>query len=169
MNRQPHIKILILNWNGEKIINKCIDSINNLSYSNYSIGIIDNGSTDNSLNIISTNFPDIKIYKINKNLGYAKGYNYAFDILKEQSFDYYLLLNNDAYVNKALLKDLNNNLIKYGENNIYSPKIKFYKKNRLWFAGGLYNKVLGHTAKLINVNHDNVTNFKKSLHLSTKN
>ena len=36
MNKQPHIKILILNWNGEKIIKKCIDSINNLSYSNYS-------------------------------------------------------------------------------------------------------------------------------------
>ena len=54
MNKKPHIKILILNWNGASIISRCIDSIKNTNYSNYSVDVIDNGSTDNSIKIMET-------------------------------------------------------------------------------------------------------------------
>ena len=94
---------------------------------------------------------------IKKNLGYAKGYNYAFNKLADKNFDYYLLLNNDAIVNKSLLNDLSNNLIKYGEDNIYSPKIINMKNNKIWFAGAYCNKYLGLTRhKGINVIEENI-------------
>tara|TARA_Y100000590_G_scaffold434432_1_gene552616 strand:- start:105 stop:938 length:834 start_codon:yes stop_codon:yes gene_type:complete len=141
----PSIKILVLNWNGESIISKCLNSVSLIEYDNYTVDIIDNGSTDDSLKIIKNNYPKFNIISINKNLGYAKGYNYAFDKLIDEDFDYYLLLNNDTIVNKSLLNDLSYNLIKYGENNIYSPKIINSKNNRLWFAGGYCNKYLGVT------------------------
>ena len=77
MKLQPHIKILILNWNGEAVIKRCLDSVKSLQYDNYSVDVIDNGSTDDSVNIIKAAFPNIVIHEIKENLGYAKGYNYC--------------------------------------------------------------------------------------------
>ena len=46
----PKINVLILNWNGIKVLHDCVQSIINNKYNNFSITIIDNGSIDNSLN-----------------------------------------------------------------------------------------------------------------------
>ena len=141
----PHIKILILNWNGEDIIEKCIDSIKLNNYKNYSIDIIDNGSKDKSISILTNKYPEITLHKISKNLGYSRGYNYAFEKLKISTFDYYLILNNDVIVKNNLLIKLYENIIKYGENNIYCPKIYNLNNNKIWYAGGYYNRFLGIT------------------------
>ena len=82
MNRKPHIKILILNWNGSSIISRCIESVKNINYDNYSIDIIDNGSKDESCEIIRNTYPDISLHTIEKNIGYAKGYNFIFKKLQ---------------------------------------------------------------------------------------
>jgi len=146
MNNLPHIKILILNWNGSNVIKECIDSVTKLSYPNYSVTVIDNGSTDNSLNLIENNYSDLEIIRIGNNLGYAKGYNYAFDILKDNKSDFYLLLNNDTSINENLLDVLYENIIIYGNNNIYSPKIMYADNpNKVWYAGGKVNSFLGLT------------------------
>ncbi|MBI45343.1 MAG: hypothetical protein CMG66_04165 [Candidatus Marinimicrobia bacterium] len=146
MNKKPHIKILVLNWNGDSIISRCIDSIQSIKYRNYSLDIIDNGSTDNSVETIKNNYPNVKIHSLKQNLGYAKGYNYIFNRLKKnQSIDYYLILNNDAIVSDNLLDALYDSAIRYGLDNIYGPKINYLDENKLWFAGGYYNKYIGLT------------------------
>ena len=146
MNKKPHIKILILNWNGSSIISRCIDSIKNISYINYSVDVIDNGSTDDSIKIIKNNYSDINLHTIEKNIGYSKGYNLIFKKLeKDKNTDYYLILNNDTVVNEALLDTLYINSVKFGSNNIYGPKIKYLDKDKIWFSGGCYNKYLGFT------------------------
>jgi len=146
MNKKPHIKILILNWNGSSIISRCIDSAQNINYQNYSIDIIDNGSEDDSCEIIRNNYPNVVLHTINQNLGYAKGYNFIFEKLKnDESIDYYLILNNDTVINDNLLDSLYINSLKYGPDNIYGPKIKYLYKKSLWFSGGYYNKYLGFT------------------------
>ena len=146
MNKKPHIKILILNWNGSSIISRCIDSIKNISYINYSVDVIDNGSTDDSIKIIKNNYSDINLHTIDKNIGYSKGYNFIFKKLeKDKNTDYYLILNNDTVVNEALLDTLYVNSLKFGSNNIYGPKIKYLDKDKIWFSGGCYNKYLGFT------------------------
>ena len=53
----PHIKILILNWNGVHLLKPCLDSVIAIEYSNYSVMIIDNDSTDGSLEMIKENYP----------------------------------------------------------------------------------------------------------------
>tara|TARA_Y100000996_G_scaffold108873_1_gene80429 strand:- start:550 stop:1377 length:828 start_codon:yes stop_codon:yes gene_type:complete len=158
MINNPHIKILILNYNGENIIHQCLESALNLDYDNYSVDVIDNGSSDESVKIIREEFDSVSIHSIDKNLGYAKGYNYGFDKLKNQDFDYYLILNNDTVVVKNLLKNLLININKYGDSNIYGPKICYSNTRKLWFAGGLYNKFLG-IAKHVGINEieDNIT------------
>ena len=59
MNNTPHIKILILNWNGIGVISNCLESVNKISYENYSITVIDNGSVDGSIKHIEQNFKNI--------------------------------------------------------------------------------------------------------------
>ena len=158
MNKTPHIKILILNWNGSSIISRCIDSVKNINYKNYSIDVIDNGSKDESCQIIKNNYPDINLHTINQNIGYAKGYNFIFKKLRnDTSIDYYLILNNDTIVNDNLLDALYINSLKYGESNIYGPKIKYLDKDLLWFSGGYYNKYLGFTGHIgIRKSEDNI-------------
>ena len=159
MNKQsPHIKILILNWNGEKIINECLSSLQNINYNNYSIDVIDNGSSDDSINVITNNYNKVNIHKINRNVGYSRGYNIIFKKLKDENFDYYLLLNNDVYVNKNILKELNDAVSEFGENNIYGSKINYSSdESKIWYAGGYLNKFLGLAHHIgINKYEDNI-------------
>ena len=51
-----HIKILILNWNGKHLLKPCLDSVSAIDYPNYSVMVIDNGSTDNSVKVVKKNF-----------------------------------------------------------------------------------------------------------------
>ena len=51
MKNRPKVNILILNWNGENIIENCLNSVQLLKYKNYSIDVIDNGSSDKSNSI----------------------------------------------------------------------------------------------------------------------
>ena len=95
----PFINILILNWNGQKVLLDCVRSILKSDYKKYCITIIDNGSTDSSLESITTlNSDIINFIKINQNVGYAKAYNYAFKKIINNKDDFYFILNNDTVI-----------------------------------------------------------------------
>ena len=131
----PKINVLVLNWNGEAILNNCIKSILKSKYDNYCITIIDNGSSDNALNNLLKD-ERISVIKIDKNIGYSQGYNYAFKKIKDNKDDFYLLLNNDTILNEDSINSLVNSMRTYGSNNIYGPKILNYNNERNWFCGG---------------------------------
>ena len=106
--------ILILNWNNRNILSECIQSIVDNTYNNYIITVIDNGSTDDSVNYIQSNYDNVNFIKIPTNLGYALGYNYAFDELKDSLEDsWFLLLNNDTILEPDTLHTLAKNADKY--------------------------------------------------------
>ena len=55
----PHVKILILNWNGVHLLKTCLDSVTAIDYSNYSVVVIDNDSTDGSLEMVKKYYPNL--------------------------------------------------------------------------------------------------------------
>ena len=132
-----HITVLILNWNGADLIKKCLESVMEINYSNYSVIVIDNHSSDNSIQLIKNNFPTVEIICLDENYGFAGGYNKCFKQLDSKNTDYVLLLNNDTIVDSNILMSLNKAKEKYGKNNIYGGKI-FYQNdpNKIWYAGG---------------------------------
>ena len=136
----PHIKILILNWNGKHLLKPCLDSIKKIDYSNYSVMVIDNGSTDNSVKMVNENFPEVDILELKKNYGFAGGYNQCFTRLKDEYSGFILLLNNDTEVDPNILGSFIQAKDKYGDNHLYGGKI-FYKNNpeKIWYAGGNVN------------------------------
>ena len=136
----PHIKILILNWNGKHLLKPCLDSIKKIDYSNYSVMVIDNGSADDSVKMVNENFPEVDILELKKNYGFAGGYIRCFTQLKDNHSEFVLLLNNDTEVDSNILSSFIQAKDKYGDNHLYGGKI-FYKNNpeKIWYAGGNVN------------------------------
>ena len=127
--------IAILNWNGEKLLPQFLPSVINNS-KNAEIYVIDNASTDNSVQLLKTQFPRIKIIQNNGNYGFAKGYNEG---LKHIDADYFCLLNSDVEVTENWIEPIEKLLDNNLEIAAVQPKILDYK-NKEYFeyagAGG---------------------------------
>jgi GT2 family glycosyltransferase len=100
---QPAVGIGILNWNGRKFLEQFLPFLKDLSYSNYTVYVIDNASSDDSLEFVRNAHPWVKIIKTGANLGFAGGYNFAFEIMEEP---YLLMLNSDVEVTPAFMEPM---------------------------------------------------------------
>ncbi|MHA1834573.1 MAG: glycosyltransferase family 2 protein [Candidatus Baldrarchaeia archaeon] len=99
----PPVTVLILNYNGKFHLKKCIDSVLETDYPNFEIVIVDNGSTDGSVDFIRKTYPNVKAIAFEKNFGFAEAYNRAIRKIKTEII---MLLNNDIIVDKNWLKEL---------------------------------------------------------------
>ena len=97
---QKNISIAILNYNGEELLEGYLPSVLKSSSYPFEIVVIDNNSTDDSLEYLREWHPEIKITKLPKNLGFAAGYNEG---LKNISSEYVVLLNSDVKVREDWL------------------------------------------------------------------
>ena len=110
--RSEHIKVetavLVLNWQGEKLIKDCLDALKNQSYDNFLTVVADNASTDASIEIIKSDYPDVLLYDFKENYGFARGNNEAIELLFKAypELKYVVLLNNDTKVEKQWLNEL---------------------------------------------------------------
>ena len=92
----PKVAILILNWNNYPDSKRCLDSLINLEYPDFSVVLVDNGSTDNSGIQLENEFPEVIHLKTRNNLGFAGGNNVGIRYILDQDFPYILFLNNDT-------------------------------------------------------------------------
>jgi GT2 family glycosyltransferase len=93
--KSPFFSVLILLWNSNPYIHQCLQSLNNQTFKDFEIVLVDNGSPD-PLSLEISNFPDlvIKPFKLTTNIGFAAGNNYA---ARQASGQYLVLLNSDAF------------------------------------------------------------------------
>ncbi|MDD4191512.1 MAG: glycosyltransferase family 2 protein [Mangrovibacterium sp.] len=130
----PTIAIVILNWNGEKLLPRFLPSvISNSRQEGVKIIVADNGSSDLSLQLLRTGFPEVEILDLGDNHGFARGYNEA---LRQIDADYYILLNSDVEVTPGWITPL----ISLMENDpaiaAVQPKIKnWQKRDEFEYAG----------------------------------
>tara|TARA_B100001094_G_scaffold313044_1_gene350383 strand:- start:3330 stop:4181 length:852 start_codon:yes stop_codon:yes gene_type:complete len=154
------INILILNWNNRDILLDCIQSIKNSFYSNYKITVIDNGSSDDSIAYVSKHYDELDFVKIKSNLGYSRGYNYAFKKLEDDDSDWFLILNNDTRIMENTLSEFVEAVKFKGDNFIYGCKIINVNNKKIWYAGGKFNFINGGVShRGINLS-DEITSYK---------
>jgi GT2 family glycosyltransferase len=126
--------IIILNWNGQKLLEQFLPSVVNFSSELAEIYIADNASTDTSIKYVKKFYPSIKIIENTTNEGYAKGYN---DALANIEADIYCLLNSDVEVTKDWLKPVLEVFEKEEKTAIIQPKLLDFKdKTKFEYAGG---------------------------------
>lgn len=124
--------ILILNYNAGKETLNCLKLFNELDYLN-NIIVIDNGSQDNSVNIISNHYPKIKIIENKQNLGFAKGMNVGIKYALENNAKRILLLNNDTEFSKKAFEILLNT-----NEDITGPVLRYIDNGKTIFDLGGY-------------------------------
>jgi GT2 family glycosyltransferase len=97
--------VIVVNWEGENIIRECLNSIICQEYANLEIIVVDNGSSDNSINILEAEYhANITLVKLDKNYGFAKANNIGLSYCKG---DYVFLLNNDAVLQGSFFHHIN--------------------------------------------------------------
>ena len=89
------VAIVILNWNGQKMLDQYLSSVLQYSQDEATVYVADNASTDGSLALLREQYPEVKLIVFDKNWGFAEGYNQA---LRQIEAEYYLLLNSDIEV-----------------------------------------------------------------------
>lgn len=97
------VSIIIVNFNGKEYLEKCLASLLKINYSNYEIIIVDNNSTDDSIEFIEKNYPQVILKKLEMNYGFAYPNNLGAKLAKGE---FLLFLNNDTMVTSNFLDEL---------------------------------------------------------------
>lgn len=133
--------VIILNWNGAEMLRTYLPSVvAHTTLPDVEIIVADNGSTDNSLEVLRTEFPNVRTIVLDQNYGFAEGYNRAINQVDSQ---YVVLLNSDVEVTEGWLEPMLAYLDANTDVASIQPKIRSYI-NRDYFehagaAGGFVN------------------------------
>ena len=127
------VAIVILNWNGAKMLAKYLPTVLNYSREEATVYVADNASTDDSLELLRSQFSEVHTIVLDKNRGFAEGYNKA---LKQVEAEYYLLLNSDIEVTHHWLTPLIEFMDVHPEVAACQPKLlSIYNKDMFEYAG----------------------------------
>jgi len=96
MRAQPKVTCILINWNGWQHTVECLTALQKCTYSNFTVIVVDNGSTNDSVAKIKAAHPNILILESRKNLGFAGGNNIGIRHALAQGAEYVWLLNNDT-------------------------------------------------------------------------
>ncbi len=137
-NIWPKVYIIILNYNGKKVLNNCLKSVFRLDYPNFEVVVVDNASNDGSFEKAKMNFSKVHFIQSSQNIGFARGNNLGIRWALEKMADYVWLLNNDTLIKRNTLKEMIKIAEKEKKYGVFSPLIKD-KNNKIWFSGGKIN------------------------------
>ena len=116
-NDLPHVLIIVVTWNKQEYLHRLLNSIQQISYPNYTVLVVDNASTDNTEKIIKR-FEFVIHKKLPENVGGAGGFNVGLKFAMEKDYPYVWLLDDDTEVDKEALMKLVNFYLSKENNNI---------------------------------------------------
>ena len=99
----PRISVIIVNYNGKELLQKCLESLFKIDYNNFEVILVDNNSTDGSMEFVTKSYPNIIVVKLDSNKGFAEPNNVAAKISKGK---YLLFLNNDTVVTPNFISEM---------------------------------------------------------------
>ncbi|MDH3251854.1 MAG: glycosyltransferase family 2 protein [Ignavibacteria bacterium] len=134
---EPQVHIILVNWNGREVTLDCLESLRNISYGNYTVVLVDNGSTDGTTAAVRERFPQTVIIENAENLRFAGGNNVGVRYALDAGAHHVLLLNNDTIVDPDFLLHMVRRVTADPSTGMVVPKIYYHDApERIWFAGG---------------------------------
>jgi len=139
----PEVGIVVLNWESYGDTAECLESLTDVTYPNFEVFLVDNGSTDGSAERLQSEFEWCSFRKNDENLGFARGNNPGIEAALEAGMDYVLLLNNDTVVPPDFLGPL----VKTAESDpdiVGVGGVQYqYKNGKILNSGGRFYTLLG--------------------------
>lgn len=127
------VSVVILNWNGKKFLEKFLPGVIEHSSEDAEIILADNASSDDSVEFLTSHFPQIRVIQNASNGGFAKGYN---DALSQIESEYYILLNSDIEVRSNWIKPVIDLMDKDRRIAACQPKLLgYHKRSHFEYAG----------------------------------
>lgn len=97
------VTVIIPNWNGAVHLGECLDSLAKQTFTDFVVTVVDNGSTDESLNMLAERYPNVQVIALAANGGFAAAVNAG---IRSSKAEFIALLNNDTRVDPAWLREL---------------------------------------------------------------
>lgn len=119
------VRIIVVNWNGKEFLEDCLQSLRRQTYRSFSVTLVDNGSSDGSLEFVSSRFPEVQVIALTENRGFAGANNFA---LRDLTTPYVALLNNDAAAEPGWLTSLVDALEETKEAGFAASKMLYYDR-----------------------------------------
>jgi hypothetical protein len=147
---EPKVVAVVLNFNGERFLPDCLDSLHTQTYHGLHVVVVDNASTDGSVELIKKNYDWCTLIVNDSNLLFAGGNNVGIRYAMEKlASDYVLLLNNDIKCEETMVE----RLVAAAEDDdlagMTGPKIYYWEQpDLIWSAGGVVNMWTGNTAHI---------------------
>lgn len=137
------LAVIILNWNGRNLLEEFLPAAAKFTISDSAdLWVADNGSTDDSVEFVKKNFPEVKVLELEKNYGFAEGYNIA---IRRTDYPFTILLNSDVEVTEGWTSPLVRLLEQRPEVGAVMPKLRSYRDREMFeyagAAGGYLDKL----------------------------
>lgn len=126
----PFFSVIILNWNGRHLLEECLDSVLSQGFRDFEVFVVDNGSTDGSIDFLREGWGDrIRILPLPSNLGFAGGNNAG---IRDAGGRWIVLLNNDTAADPGWLSALAGAIGRHPEAGMFTPKIlNYYRRDEI--------------------------------------
>jgi GT2 family glycosyltransferase len=127
------VTVVIPNWNGERLLKLCLGSLRDQSFRDFETLLVDNGSTDGSLDFVAGNFPEVKTIALGENLGFSGAVNAG---IRGSGTEFVALLNNDTEQDPGWLEALVRAAEDHPESGLFASKLVDFHDRRVLDGAG---------------------------------
>ena len=128
-----HVTVVIPNWNGERFLPACLESVRRQSFEDFDTVLVDNGSTDGSVALVSQDFSEVRVLPLGENRGFSAAVNAG---IRTSHTEYVALLNNDTETDQGWLEALVRAAEVHPEAGSFASKLVDFNDRRILDGAG---------------------------------
>ena len=130
----PRVTVVVPNWNGERFLDLCLSSLRNQTFRDFETVLADNGSSDNSVEFVTQNYPEVRVVRLPENRGFTAAVNAGIKASSEA--EYVALLNNDTEVDPGWVEALVRAAERHPEAGLFASKLVDFADRRVLDGAG---------------------------------
>ncbi|MBT5872652.1 MAG: glycosyltransferase family 2 protein [Candidatus Latescibacteria bacterium] len=158
---KPSVFAIVVNYNGVSDTLECLESLQDITYTNFHVLVVDNASSDKSVQIIKGKYPDVGVLETGSNLGYGGGNNKGIEHALECDAQFVLILNNDMVFEPSMVDALVATALESPATGMVCGKVFYFDRpDIIWSAGSAIDMRTGGPKLIGNGETDNGTHHQ---------